>query len=133
MTNNIIRAAFSILMPVGILLSLLESTKANAQYNIQWKAVPGTAIVREGNPKPQPDYIGANTSIRRGENVVFDAYVDGQYVLYAGNCSRQMLYRLSIGSFDYKRQPLNVKPYPNEKWFRANKFQKPILTAACSQ
>ncbi len=128
--------AFSTLIstiPIAIALTLLPSTQAKAEYGITWKAVPGTAIVREGNPKPQPDYIGTNTTIRRGENVVFDAYIDGQYVLYAGNCRRQMLYRLSIGSFDNKRQPQNVKPYPNEKWFRANNFQKPILTAACSQ
>ncbi|MGB7375182.1 MAG: hypothetical protein WA959_01205 [Rivularia sp. (in: cyanobacteria)] len=122
MKNNPLKKAFSILMPVGIVLTLLQSTRAKAENNIIWKAVPGTAIVREGNPKPQPDYIGTNTSIRRGENVVFDAYIDGQYVLYAGNCRKQMLYRLSIGSFDNKRQPQNVKPYPNEKWFRANNF-----------
>ncbi|MEL6163035.1 MAG: hypothetical protein AAFR37_04480 [Cyanobacteria bacterium J06628_3] len=112
---------------------MLQSNKVKAENNIQWKAVPETAIPSRMNPNPRPAYIGKNTSIRRGENIVFDAYIDEQYVLYAGNCRTQMLYRLSIGSFDKKRQPQNIKPYPNEKWFQANQFQKYVLNAACSE
>lgn len=120
-------------IPIAIALILLPSTKIKAQYSIRWKAVPGTAIPSNMNPQPQPAYIGTNTKIRRGEIIVFDAYVDGQYVLYAGNCSKQMLYRLALGSFDNQRQPRNIEPYPNEKWFQASNFQKPIIKAACLQ
>ncbi|MEL6460460.1 MAG: hypothetical protein AAFX46_06395 [Cyanobacteria bacterium J06636_27] len=133
MKNNALKKAFFILIPVGIILILLQSNKVKAENNIQWKAVPETAIPSRMNPNPRPAYIGKNTSIRRGENIVFDAYIDEQYVLYAGNCRTQMLYRLSIGSFDKKRQPQNIKPYPNEKWFQANQFQKYVLNAACSE
>ncbi len=120
-------------IPIAIALTLLPSTQAKAEYSITWKAVPGTAIPSDMNPKPQPAYIATNTKIRRGEMIVFDAYIDGQYVLYAGNCSKQMLYRLALGSFDNQRQPRNIKPYPNEKWFQANKFQTKVLAAACLQ
>ena len=119
-------------IPIVIALTLLPSTQANARYGITWKAVPGTAIPNNMNPTPQPAYIGTNTKIRRGEMVVFDAYVDGQYVLYAGNCNKKTLYRLAIGSFDNQRQPRKIRPYPNEKWFQASKFQTKVLKAACS-
>ncbi|BAY81108.1 hypothetical protein NIES267_05730 [Calothrix parasitica NIES-267] len=132
MKNNTLKKAFFILIPVGIILILLQSTKVKAENNIKWKAVPETAIPSRMNPNPQPAYIGTNTSIRRGENIVFDAYIDGQYILYAGNCRTQMLYRLSIGSFNKKRQPQNIRPYLNEKWFQASKFQEEVLKAACS-
>ena len=128
--------AFSTLIstiPIAIALTLLPSTQANARYGITWKAVPGTAIPSNMNPKPQPAYIGTNTKIRRGEMIVFDAYVDGQYILYGGNCNKQILYRLALGSFDNQRQPRKIEPYPNEKWFQASNFQKPIIKAACLQ
>ena len=44
-----------------------------------------------------------------------------------------MLYRLSVGSLDRKRQLRNVRAYSNENWFEANEFQTKVLTAACSQ
>ena len=117
---------------ITIVLTLLSSTQANARYTIRWKAVSETAIPSNMNLKPQPAYIGTNTKIRRGEMIVFDAYVDGQYVLYAGNCNKKTLYRLAIGSFDNQRQPRQIRPYLNEKWFQANKFQTKVLKAACS-
>lgn len=132
MKNKILKIAFFVLITLGISFTLLQTTKANAEYNIEWKAVTGTAIPSAMNPKPQPAYIGINTKIRRGEIIVFEASIDGQYVLYAGNCNTRMLYRLAIGSFNNQRQPENIEAYSNEKWFSANQFQKKLLTAACS-
>lgn len=132
MKNKILKIAFLILITLGISFTFLQTTKANTEYNIEWKAVTGTAIPSTINRKPLPAYIGNNTKIRRGKIIVFEASIDAEYVLYAGNCNTQMLYRLAIGSFNNQRQPENIEPYLNEKWFSANKFQKKLLTAACS-
>ena len=134
MKNNTLRVAFCALVLAAVIsTTLLQTVRANAAEDIKWKAVPGTATPSVTNPESQPAYIGTNTPIRRGENIVFDANIDGQYVLYAGHCGRKMLYRLSIGTLDQKRQPRNVKPYLNENWFEANEFQEKVLTAACSK
>ena len=124
MRNNTSRVAFSALVLAGVIsTTLLQTVRANAE-DIQWKAVPGTTTPSVTNPESQPAYIGTNTPIRRGENIVFDANIDGQYVLYAGDCGTKMLYRLSIGTLDRKRQPRNMKSGLKQMSFKG-RFSNP--------
>jgi hypothetical protein len=108
-------------------------SEAETNQNIQWIEVSGTDQPSLMNPDPSPASIGSNTIERRGEEINFDAIIDGQYVRYSANCQTRMLYRLKIGSTNKNRQPINVKTYPNEQWFRANTFQSKVLETACSR
>lgn len=100
--------------------------------NIIWLDVPETDIPSKMNPDPVPATIGANTIVRQGSEIIFDAVIDGQYVRYNGNCDSGLLNRLLIGSLDENNQPKDIRSY-NDRWFSANPFQEKILMEACSQ
>jgi len=99
---------------------------------IEWMPVPGTNISSMMNPNPTPVLVGKNTLVRKGNQITFDADIDGRYIRYSGNCRTGGLYRLKMGSFDSEHRPRNIEPYPNERWFAANEFQLKILSSACS-
>ena len=103
-----------------------------SDQDIVWFNVHGTDIPSRMNPDPNPATIGVNTIIRHGDEIIFDAVIDGQYVRYNGNCASGLLYRLLIGLLDENNQPTDIRPYPNDRWFSANPFQKKILVEACS-
>lgn len=108
---------------IAVLLNTLVQVEPTMAQMIEWKAVPETDSFAS---------IGINTWVRRDEQIAFDADIDGEYVRYNGNCQTKMLYRIKNGDINEKRQILNVRPYPNDTWFRANEFQDKILTMACS-
>jgi hypothetical protein len=105
---------------------------AKAQ-TIQWAVIPQTNQPSVMEPNPTPASIGINTVTRRNHSITFDAIIENQYVRYNGNCRTMMLYRIKIGEIDDNNQPINIRPYPNEKWFRANEYQQRILNAVCSR
>lgn len=109
----------------------LENTLVSGE-NITWLDVPGTDIPSRMNPDPIPASIGANTIVRQGKKIIFDAIIDGQYIRYNGNCDSRFLYRLLIGLLDENNQPTDIRYY-NDRWFSANPFQEKILMEACSQ
>jgi len=94
--------------------------------------VLSTNISSMMNLNPTPVLVGKNTLVRKGNQITFDADIDGLYIRYSGNCRAGALYRLKMGSFDSEHRPRNIKPYPNERWFAANEFQLKILSSACS-
>ena len=117
---------------VGTLLGLGVIPSAFAQA-LNSSATGQTIEWRDVQNVITPAAVGTNTIARKENQITFDAIADGQYVRYNGNCAMEVLYRLKIGRLDENRQPFDVVPYPNEKWFAANDiYQVPILSTACA-
>lgn len=121
--------ALQVAIVAGCLFLLLPAAPSHAQV-IEWIDVPPRGNI-PASVEFIPAFVGSNTIARNGNQITFDAIIDGHYIRYSGNCQSEMLYRLKVGSLDRDIQPQNVMPYSNERWFLANDYQSSILTVAC--
>ena len=112
--------------------SILGISRSTLAQGLIWAEVPGTDTPSAMIPNPDPALVAINNIERNGEQIIFDSYVDEQYLNYEGNCESSFLRLLATGSLDNEGQPINISPYPVEDWFEANIFQFKILSFACS-
>jgi hypothetical protein len=105
----------------------------NSIEGVVWRPVPGTTASSGGElgrVNPQPWEVGINTISRNGDAINFDVNANGKYVRYSGNCQRELLSRIKVG--DVENGQVTDTISVNENYFKANRFQEPVLDYACS-
>lgn len=105
----------------------------NSIEGVVWRPVPGTKASSGGElgrVNPQPWEVGINTISRNGDAINFDVNANGKYVRYSGNCQRELLSRIKVGDVE-NGQVTDTMPV-NENYFKANRFQEPVLDYACT-
>ncbi|BAY59741.1 hypothetical protein NIES2135_66180 (plasmid) [Leptolyngbya boryana NIES-2135] len=130
--TNLSRHARSMLLFGAAVAGALFYTSPILAQTITWEIVPGTGGVSSMYPQgSDPDLFGANTVVRRGDRVNFDAEIDKQYVRYSGNCRTRQLFILKTGILDSTQQPRRIVQHEKGSWFTASLYQEKFLTKAC--
>lgn len=105
----------------------------NSIEGVVWRPVPGTKASSGGElgrVNPQPWEVGINTISRNGDAINFDVNANGKYVRYSGNCQRELLSRIKVG--DVENGQVTDTMSVDENYFKANRFQEPVLNYACT-
>jgi len=105
----------------------------NSIDGVVWRPVPETKASSGGElgqVDTQPWEVGINTISRNGNAINFDVNANGKYVRYSGNCQRELLSRIKIG--DVENGQVTDTMSVNENYFKANRFQEPVLDYACT-
>jgi hypothetical protein len=105
----------------------------NSIEGVVWRPVPGTTAESGGElgqVDTQPWEVGINTISRNGNAINFDVNANGKYVRYSGNCQRELLSRIKIG--DVQNGQVTDTISVDENYFKADRFQEPLLDYACS-
>jgi hypothetical protein len=105
----------------------------NSIEGVVWRPVPGTTAESGGElgmTNTQPWEVGLNTISRNGDAINFDVNANGKYVRYSGNCQRELLSRIKIG--DVENGQVSDIISVNENYFKADRFQEPVLDYACT-